>query len=109
MPLTAANAERPMATRMPLIANTAVQRLCATATIKLAPPTALHLREFNRDLLCRTLKRFGQYELTQLKTQKPKSQSKPHRIPFIKIKAGAKNFIFTPCRFLVTFRPCRHS
>ena len=36
------NAERPIATRIPLIVNTAVQRLCAIATIRLALPTAVH-------------------------------------------------------------------
>src|SRR5579872_1209103 len=42
MPLAAASAESPIATRIPLIVRTAVQRLCAIATRRLAPPRAVH-------------------------------------------------------------------
>jgi hypothetical protein len=46
MPLAAAKADNPIATRIPLIVRTAVHRLCAMATIRLALPMALHLLEF---------------------------------------------------------------
>jgi hypothetical protein len=37
MPLAAASADSPMATRIPLMAKTAVQALCTSATSRLAP------------------------------------------------------------------------
>ena len=73
MPLAAAKAESPIATRMPLMVRTAVHKLCAMATTRLAPPTALHLLESTLNLqspACIARDRFN-----QLKVLEPSGQS----------------------------------
>jgi hypothetical protein len=66
---------------MPLIVRTAVHRLCATATIRLAPPTAFHLLESIRNP--RRELAFLRDRLNQLRVLELLGQSNCRPGPFI--------------------------